>query len=64
MSAHVYEQQDRHMKDSEILKRTWVYIKPYAWKLGLVLLALIFMIVLNLKAKNCMSHLLLKPFLV
>jgi len=48
MSAHVYEQQDRHMKDSEILKRTWVYIKPYAWKLGLVLLALIFMIVLNL----------------
>ena len=48
MAAHVYEQQDRHMKDSEILKRTWVYIKPYAWKLGLVLLALIFMIVLNL----------------
>lgn len=48
MAEHVYEQQDRHMSDSEILKRTWVYIKPHAYKLFLVLLVLIVMIFINL----------------
>lgn len=48
MAEHVYEQQDRHMSDSEILKRTWVYIKPHAFKLFLVLLVLILMIFINL----------------
>lgn len=48
MAEHVYEQQDRHMSDSEILKRTWVYIKPHSYKLFLVLLVLIVMIFINL----------------
>ena len=49
MAEHVYEQQDRHMSDSEILKRTWVYIKPHAYKLFLVLLVLIVKILYNHK---------------
>ena len=33
MSEHVYEKDDRKMKDIEVIKKTWPYIKPYAWNL-------------------------------
>lgn len=46
--AHIYEKNDRHMSDREIIKRTWPYVKPYAKKIGLVLFVMIIMIVLEL----------------
>ena len=36
--AHIYEKNDRKMSDLEIIKKTWPYVKPYAWKLVGVLL--------------------------
>lgn len=46
--AHIYEKNDRHMSDREIIKRTWPYVKPYAKKIGLVLFVMLVMIVLEL----------------
>ena len=46
--AHIYEKNDRHMCDREIIKRTWPYVKPYAKKIGLVLFVMLIMIVLEL----------------
>ena len=46
--AHIYEKNDRHMSDREIIKRTWPYVKPYAKKIGLVLFVMLIMIVLEL----------------
>lgn len=46
--AHIYEKNDRHMSDREIIKRTWSYVKPYAKKIGLVLFVMLIMIVLEL----------------
>lgn len=46
--AHIYEKNDRHMSDREIIKRTWPYVKPYAKKIGLVLFIMLIMIVLEL----------------
>ncbi len=46
--AHIYEKNDRHMSDCEIIKRTWPYVKPYAKKIGLVLFVMLIMIVLEL----------------
>ncbi len=46
--AHIYEKNDRHMRDREIIKRTWPYVKPYAKKIGLVLFVMLIMIVLEL----------------
>lgn len=46
--AHIYEKNDRHMSDREIIKRTWPYVKPYAKKIGLVLFVMLTMIVLEL----------------
>ncbi len=46
--AHIYEKNDRHMGDREIIKRTWPYVKPYAKKIGLVLFVMLIMIVLEL----------------
>lgn len=45
---HVYEKNDRHMSDLEIIKKTWPYVKPYAWQLLLVLLLMLIMIFLDL----------------
>lgn len=50
MAAHVYEKNDRHMGDIEIIKRTWPYIKPYAGKIAFVLFLMILMIVFDLAA--------------
>ncbi len=47
---HVYEKNDRKMSDLEIIKRTYVFIKPYIWKLILVLLGMLIMIGLDLLA--------------
>lgn len=47
---HVYEKNDRHFSDREIIKRTWVYIKPYSKKLLLVLLLMLFMVFIDLSA--------------
>ena len=46
--AHIYDKNDRHMSDREIIKRTWPYVKPYAKKIGLVLFVMLIMIVLEL----------------
>lgn len=46
--AHIYEKNDRHMSDREIIKRTCPYVKPYAKKIGLVLFVMLIMIVLEL----------------
>lgn len=46
--AHIYEKNDRHMSDREIIKRTWPYVKPYAKNIGLVLFVMLIMIVLEL----------------
>ena len=46
--AHIYEKNDHHMSDREIIKRTWPYVKPYAKKIGLVLFVMLIMIVLEL----------------
>lgn len=46
--AHIYEKNDRHMSDREIIKRTWPYVKPYAKKIVLVLFVMLIMIVLEL----------------
>lgn len=46
--AHIYEKNDRHMSDREIIKRTWPYVKPYVKKIGLVLFVMLIMIVLEL----------------
>ena len=46
--AHIYEKNDRHMSDREIINRTWPYVKPYAKKIGLVLFVMLIMIVLEL----------------
>ena len=46
--AHIYEKNDRHMSDREIIKRTWPYVKPYAKKIGLVLFVMLITIVLEL----------------
>ena len=50
MSHHIYEKNDRHMTDREIIKRTWKYIKPYSWKLLIVLILMITMIFIDLAA--------------
>ena len=50
MAAHVYEKNDRHMGDIEIIKRTWPYIKPYAGKIAFVLFLMILMIAFDLAA--------------
>lgn len=47
---HVYEQADRKIKDSEIIKRTLPYIKPYVWKLVGILLLMILTIAFDLLA--------------
>ena len=46
--AHIYEKSDRKMSDLEIIKKTWPYVKPYAWKLVGVLLLMLLMIALDL----------------
>lgn len=46
--AHIYEKNDRKMSDLEIIKKTWLYVKPYAWKLVGVLLIMLLMIALDL----------------
>lgn len=46
--AHIYEKNDRKMSDLEIIKKTWPYVKPYAWKLVGVLLIMLLMIALDL----------------
>lgn len=48
MAEHVYEKNDRHMGDFEIIKKTWPYVKPYLWKLICVLLLMILMIFVDL----------------
>ena len=45
---HIYEKNDRHMSDMEIIKRTYAYIKPYIGKLIGVLLIMILMIFIDL----------------
>ena len=50
MATHVYEKNDRHMGDIEIIKRTWPYIKPYAGKIAFVLFLMILMIAFDLAA--------------
>lgn len=50
MAHHIYEKNDRHMTDREIIKRTWKYIKPYSWKLLIVLILMITMIFIDLAA--------------
>lgn len=50
MAAHVYEKNDRHMGDIEIIKRTWPYIKQYAGKIAFVLFLMILMIAFDLAA--------------
>lgn len=50
MAVHIYEKNDRHMSDMEIIKKTWPYIKPYAWKLFGVLLIMIVMVGIDLLA--------------
>lgn len=50
MAHHIYEKNDRHMTDREIIKRTWKYIKPYSWKLLIVLILMIIMIFIDLAA--------------
>ncbi len=47
---HVYEKDDRHMGDMEIIKKTWPYVKPYAWQLAAVLFLMLIMIFLDLSA--------------
>lgn len=46
--THIYEKNDRKMSDLEIIKKTWPYVKPYAWKLVGVLLIMFLMIALDL----------------
>lgn len=46
--AHIYEKNDRKMSDLEIIKKTWPYVKPYAWKLVGILLIMLLMIALDL----------------
>ena len=48
MAEHVYDKNDRHMGDFEIIKKTWPYVKPYLWKLICVLLLMILMIFVDL----------------
>ena len=48
MAEHVYEKNDRHMSDFEIIKKTWPYVKPYLWKLICVLILMILMIFVDL----------------
>ena len=48
MAEHVYEKNDRHMGDFEIIKKTWPYVKPYLWKLIFVLILMILMIFVDL----------------
>lgn len=48
MADHIYEKNDRHMGDLEIIKKTWPYIKPYFWKLLGVLVLMILMIFVDL----------------
>ena len=50
MAEHVYEKNDRHMSDIEIIKNTWPYVKPYTGKLVGVLLLMILMIFVDLAA--------------
>ena len=50
MAEHVYEKNDRKMSDFEVIKRTWPYVKPYAWKILGVLFLMIIMIFLDLMA--------------
>lgn len=50
MAEHIYEKNDRHMGDIEIIKKTWPYIKPYAWKLAGVLFIMLVMIFVDLAA--------------
>ena len=50
MAEHVYEKDDRKMKDIEVIKKTWPYIKPYAWKIVGVLFLMIIMIMFDLLA--------------
>ena len=50
MAEHIYEKNDRHMSDIEIIKNTWPYVKPYTGKLVGVLLLMILMIFVDLAA--------------
>ena len=50
MAEHVYEKDDRKMSDIELIKKTWPYIKPYAWKIVGVLLLMIIMIMFDILA--------------
>ena len=50
MAEHVYEKNDRKMSDLEVIKRTWPYVKPYAWKILGVLVLMIVMIFFDLAA--------------
>lgn len=50
MAKLVYEKNDRHMSDMEIIKKTWPYVKTYAGRIGLVLVMMILMIVFDLAA--------------
>ncbi len=47
---HIYEKNDRHLSDGEIIKRTWPYIKPYAKKLVFVLILMLIMVFVDLSA--------------
>lgn len=50
MAKLVYEKNDRHMGDMEIIKKTWPYIKPYAGRIVLVLVMMVLMIFFDLAA--------------
>ncbi|MGM9899081.1 MAG: ABC transporter ATP-binding protein, partial [Bacilli bacterium] len=49
-TEHVYEKNDRHISDKEIIKRTWKYIKPYFKKLIFVLVLMLVMVFVDLSA--------------
>lgn len=50
MATHEYEKNDRHMGDLEIIRRTFIYVKPYLAKLIFVLILMLIMVVVDIFA--------------
>ena len=55
-----YENSDRKMTDRELIKKTWVYIKPYKAKFLLAMFLMVLMIITDLIGPIFIQEIILK----
>ena len=60
MIDQTYENSDRKMGDFELIKKTWVYIRPYKWQFVLAMFIMLIMIVSDLIGPMFIQEILLK----